>query len=283
MQNDFVRIGNVMLKCSLFGCLLVFSSALLSQDPPQDAENCKDSPLISRFAGGHINGCDHKEYEEVSARIGTTKDGDSVEKKLGGEYWYWDYATREGVSEIQVFRNFETAIRRAGFTIDWSEAPGAITAHKGDTWYLLDNKGSFYYQTLLTVKTMKQEITADATQLQDEISKSGHVAVYGINFDTGKAALLPESEPVLAEVQKLLEQNESLKIRIEGHTDNVGGKAANQALSERRAQAVMGWLIAHGIDPGRLSAKGFGDTKPVADNSSEDGRAKNRRVELVKM
>ena len=271
-----------MLKSSFLGYLLLFSSALLAQDPPQDAENCKDSPLVSRFAGGHINGCDHKEYEEITARIGT-KDGETVEKKLGGEYWYWDYATREGVSDIQVFRNFETAIRRAGFTIDWSESPGAITAHRGDTWYLLDNKGSFYYQTILTVKAMKQEITADASQLQDEISKSGHVAVYGINFDTGKAAILAESEPVLAEVQKLLEENTFLRIRIEGHTDNVGEKAANQALSERRAQAVMGWLIAHGIDPGRLNAKGFGDTKPVAGNSSDDGRAKNRRVELVKM
>src|SRR5947209_3399876 len=145
---------------------LVFSFALAGQDAPQDAENCKDSPLISRFTGGHINGCDHKEYEEISVRVGTTKDGDAVQKKLGGEYWYWDYATREGVSDIQVFRNFETAIRRAGFTIDWSEAPSNITAHKGDTWYLLDNKGAFYYQTLLNVKEMKQEITADASQLQ---------------------------------------------------------------------------------------------------------------------
>lgn len=265
------------------GCLLVFSSVVIAQDAPQDAENCKDSALVTRFPGGHINSCDHKEYDEMTVRTGTTKDGDTVEKKLGGETWTWDYATRDGVSEIQVFRNFETAIRRAGFAVDWSESPNLITAHKGDTWYLLDNKGTFYYQTIVTIKAMQQEVTADASQLQDEISKSGHVAVYGINFDTGKAAILPESESVLAEVQKLLEQNDSLKIRIEGHTDNVGQKAANQVLSQRRAQAVMGWLIAHGIDAGRLSAAGLGDTKPVADNSTDDGRAKNRRVELAKV
>src|SRR5579884_2726182 len=204
-----------MLKLN-FPIVLLFlaGSVAFAQDAPQDAENCKDSPMMSRFPGGHINSCDHKEYEEINPRVGTDKDGNSVEKKLGGEYWYWDYGTRDGLSEIQVFRNFETALRRAGFTIDWSEAPAHITAHKGKTWYLLDNSGSFYYQTILNEKPMQQEITADASQMQDELSKSGHVAVYGINFDTGKAAILPESEPVLAEVQKLLEQDENLKLRI---------------------------------------------------------------------
>jgi hypothetical protein len=84
---------------------------------------------------------------EITARTGTNKDGDAIEKMLAGEFFYWDYATRDGLSEIQVFRNFENAIRRAGFTIDWSESPNQITAHKGATWYLLDNKGTFYYQT----------------------------------------------------------------------------------------------------------------------------------------
>ena len=73
-----------------------------------------------------------------------------------------------------------------------------------------------------------------------------------------------------------------MKVRIEGHTDNVGDKTANQGLSERRAQAVIGWLVAHGINGGRLSARGYGDSKPVADNSTDEGRARNRRVELVK-
>jgi outer membrane protein OmpA-like peptidoglycan-associated protein len=272
-----------MVRTRVFGSLFLCSFAIFAQDTPQDAENCKDSPIVSRFPGGHIATCDHKEYDEINPRVGTNKEGEAINKTLGGEYWTWSYNTRDGISDIQVFRNFETAIRRAGFTIDWSETPSAITGHKGDLWYVLENHGAFYYQTILTVKAMQQEVTVDASKLQDEISKSGHVAIYGINFDTGKAAILPDSEPVLAEVQKLLEQNESLKIRIEGHTDSVGQKAANQALSERRAQAVMGWLISHGIDAGRLSAKGFGDSKPVTDNATDEGRAKNRRVELAKI
>jgi len=80
----------------------------------------------------------------------------------------------------------------------------------------------------------------------------------------------------------LLTQDADLKLRVEGHTDNQGNAAANQALSEKRAQAVMGWLVANGVDSSRLSAKGFGQSKPLADNGTEDGRAKNRRVELAR-
>ncbi len=130
---------------------------------------------------------------------------------------------------------------------------------------------------------MQQEVTADASQIQDELSRSGHIAIYGINFETGKAVIQPASEIALAQVQKVLEQNGDMKVRIEGRTDNAGQKAGNQALSEKRAQAAMGWLIAHGMDAYRLTAKGFGDSKPVADNSSYEGNAKNRRVELVKI
>jgi outer membrane protein OmpA-like peptidoglycan-associated protein len=129
---------------------------------------------------------------------------------------------------------------------------------------------------------MRQELTADASSLSDAISKTGHVAVYGVHFDTGKAAILPDSENTLGEIVKLLQQNADLKIRVEGHTDNQGSAASNQALSERRAQAVVVWLTTHGIEASRLSAKGMGPSKPVADNGGEEGRAKNRRVELVK-
>jgi outer membrane protein OmpA-like peptidoglycan-associated protein len=76
------------------------------------------------------------------------------------------------------------------------------------------------------------------------------------------------------EIVKLLQENKDLKLRVEGHTDNQGNAAANQALSEKRAQAVVAWLTGKGISASRLTAKGFGATKPVADNSTEDGRAK---------
>ncbi|HYA97953.1 MAG TPA: OmpA family protein [Methylomirabilota bacterium] len=262
--------------------LLFVAARLQAQDAPQDAEGCKDSPLITRFPGGHINSCENKEFEQADFPLGVDKDGNPKTKHLEGEYHYWDMATREGVSEIQVFRNFLTALKNAGFAIDFTDSPGQIVAHKGKTWIFIDNRGTFYYQTIITEKEMQQEVQADASSLADEINRTGHVAVYGIHFDTGKAAILPDSAQILGEIVKLLQQDAALKLRVEGHTDNQGNAAANQALSEKRAQAVVAWLAAHGVGASRLSAKGLGQTQPIADNSNEEGRAKNRRVELVK-
>ena len=273
------------LACRFLLCLALglFAGTLRAQDEaPQDAEGCKDSPLVSRFPGGHINSCENKEYEQADFPLGNDKDGNALSKHLEGEYHSWDIATREGVSEIQVYRNFLTALKNGGFTIDFGGSPNDIVAHKGATWIHIESKGAYYYQTIITVKEMAQEVTADASSLNDEIQKSGHVAVYGIHFDTGKAAILPDSADTLKQIVLLLQQNPDLKLRVEGHTDNQGNAAANQALSEKRAQAVVAWLSSNGVAAGRLSAKGFGQTKPVADNGAEDGRAKNRRVELAK-
>jgi len=179
-----------------------------------------------------------------------------------------------------VFRNFQNALKSGGFTVDYTQSPGQIVAHKGATWIFIDNRGSFYYQTIVTVKEMKQEVVADASSLSDEIKETGHVAVYGIHFDTGKATILPDSEDTLKQIATLLQTDPSLELMVEGHTDNQGNATANLVLSERRATSVA-WLTAHGVIAGRLSAKGFGQTEPVADNSTEDGRAKNRRVELA--
>jgi len=261
----------------LCGAVLLGATNLCAQDDkPKDAEGCKDSPLITRFPGSIINSCDNKEYEQADLPL-----GDKV-KHVEGEFHSWDIATREGTSEIQVFRNFQTAIKNAGFTIDFTLSPSQIVGHKGATWIFIDNRGAYYYQTIVTEKEMRQEVTADASSLSDEISKSGHVAVYGIHFDTGKATIQPDSENVLGEIAKLLQQDPDLKLRVEGHTDSQGNAAANQALSERRAQAVVAWLVTHEVGASRLMAKGLGPSKPIADNSTEEGRAKNRRVELVK-
>ncbi len=272
------------IRVLLSTAILFFAANLRAQDDdkPKDAEGCKDSPLITRFPGGIIHSCENKEYEQADFPLGSDKDGNAKTKHVEGDYHYWDIGTREGVSEIQVFRNFQTALKTGGFTVDYTSSPEQIVAHKGNTWIFIDNRGEFYYQTIVTEKTMTQEVTADASALSDEINKSGHVAVYGIHFDTGKAAILPDSENILGEIVKLLQQNEALKLRIEGHTDNQGNAAANQALSEKRAQAVVAWLSGHGVSPARLSAKGLGQTKPLADNGTEEGRAQNRRVELVR-
>jgi len=117
--------------------------------------------------------------------------------------------------------------------------------------------------------------------MYEALSKDGFMALY-INFDTGKAEIKPESQGTVAQIVALLNGHEDLKLSIEGHTDNVGTPAANKTLSEQRAKAVMAAVIKGGVAAARLSAVGWGQEKPIADNRGEEGRAKNRRVEIVK-
>jgi OOP family OmpA-OmpF porin len=127
-------------------------------------------------------------------------------------------------------------------------------------------------------------VAAGGKKLYDALTESGRVATQGIYFDTGSDQIRPESTPTLKEIGQMLTAHSDLKITIEGHTDNVGNAAANQDLSQRRAEAVKAYLVAkHGIDSSRLNSAGLGDKKPAASNATAEGRQQNRRVELVKM
>ena len=145
-----------------------------------------------------------------------------------------------------------------------------------------DEKADNYWLTIVEKKAL--DVSAKlipAAALKQALDTTGHVALY-VNFATDQTAVLPTSQPLLAEVVKLLTADPALKLTIEGHTDNAGTPQHNQTLSQGRANSVMGTLIAAGIDPSRLLAKGVGQTRPLADNGAEEGRAKNRRVELVR-
>ena len=127
-------------------------------------------------------------------------------------------------------------------------------------------------------------VAAGGKKLYDALAAKGRVATQGIYFDTGSDRIRPESTPTLKEIGAMLKDHPDLKLTIEGHTDNVGAAAANQALSEKRAAAVRQFLIdSYQVDGGRLAAKGLGATKPAAGNDTPEGRQQNRRVELVKM
>lgn len=138
------------------------------------------------------------------------------------------------------------------------------------------------YVVVLERKAMEQSLGfLDAAQMKEALDRDGRVALH-VNFDTDKATLRADAQPVIAEVGKLLEADAGLRLSIEGHTDNTGSAGHNQELSAARARAVLGALVGLGIDPARLQSRGFGQDKPVADNATEAGRAENRRVELVK-
>jgi outer membrane protein OmpA-like peptidoglycan-associated protein len=125
-----------------------------------------------------------------------------------------------------------------------------------------------------------EQPTADA--LKTELDKKGRVSLY-INFDFNKATIRPDGKPIIAQVVKLMKDNPELVLSVNGHTDNVGSQKYNLALSRKRAAAVVDAVVESGVPRGHLSSGGFGSNQPIAENDTEKGRAKNRRVELVKM
>lgn len=125
-------------------------------------------------------------------------------------------------------------------------------------------------------------VTVDAEALKRDLDRVGHVAVYGVTFDHDSDRIRAESKPALDEMAKLLEASSDLRVFIVGHTDNTGALDYNLDLSRRRAQSVVAALVERGIAGERLDGRGVGPLAPVASNDTEEGRAQNRRVELVK-
>jgi len=127
-------------------------------------------------------------------------------------------------------------------------------------------------------------IAESQKKLFDVLSANGRVATHGILFDVNSATIRPESAPTLQEIGDMLKAHPDLRLTIEGHTDNTGDGAANQTLSDQRAASVKTYLVStFGIDGARLQTKGYGASKPVAPNTTPEGKQQNRRVELVKM
>ena len=126
-------------------------------------------------------------------------------------------------------------------------------------------------------------IAKGGVDLYDKLLTDGKIVTTGIRFDVNKATIKPESMGVINEIAKLMKDHSDLKFSVEGHTDSDGDDASNQNLSEARASSVKNALVDLGIDASRLETKGFGESKPVSDNTTPEGKANNRRVEFVKI
>ncbi len=265
--------------------LLVMSALpLLGAEP--DAEGCKDHPLFTRMAGYRIAHCETKEFDSYEFRTGPGKP-----VNVEGRRTMIAYVLKEGSAapgRLQVLRNYENAVKAIGGAVLATEddAVAFLRAVKDDReiWaevnvYNTESPGL----VIVEKAAMKQEVVANAEVFASGLRATGHVAVYGIFFDTNKAEIKPESRPALAEIAKLLQKDPALKLYVVGHTDATGLLDANMKLSQARGESVVRSLVAdHGIAPARLKGLGVGPAAPVASNDTEVGRAKNRRVELVK-
>ncbi len=176
--------------------------------------------------------------------------------------------------------------RRGGEVLFTDKSRETFRIAKDGKEYWVDLRTEFtgkYFLTIVEKEAMVQDVVANAEAFSKDIRTTGHAAVYGITFDTARTDIKPESSQAIAEIAKLLKGDAGLKLFVVGHTDLVGGIESNLKLSQGRADAVVRELVqSHGIASARLRTFGAGPFAPVASNDSEEGRAKNRRVELVK-
>lgn len=322
-----------------FGVVAASASwAQMKALPSRDWNGAADHPIISRFTGAVITAYERKDYDEaVFPTGGYVKYDEQLAKSfanartLEGKVTRIAYAAPQGKSTLEIFRNYEQALDRAGFKTLFTCAGGKscgnsfvrsmlktvhhkgvghdntlnqtlsaagddarhVTAHlpraSGDVFASVTvAKGQNNLFPGILVQIVESEpmqtgqVTVDAKSMAAAVRSEGRVALYGILFDTDSANIKPESAAALGEMAKFLAAEPQLKAYIVGHTDNAGSLSHNLTLSQRRAEAVVQALVRdHGVSAQRLAAKGLASYAPAASNRNEEGRSRNRRVELV--
>jgi len=253
----------------------------------QDKAGCKDHPLfLTRMPEYRIADCKVEEFGVYNFKQQRGKTL-PVEGKFTFLTYRYIGPKESEPSPLAILRNYENAIKKVGGTMVesfpnyWENAK--ILKDGAEVWVEVERGNGLIWMRIVEKKAMEQVIQADATAFGNDIQTTGHASIYGIYFDTGKSVIKPESAQAIGEIAKLLKSDPGLKIHVVGHTDNVGGVESNITLSKARAEAVMQALIKdHGIAATRMTAFGCGQFSPIASNDSEEGRGKNRRVELVK-
>jgi outer membrane protein OmpA-like peptidoglycan-associated protein len=264
--------------------VLLGSGSSLAVKP--DKPGCSDHPLFpTRMPNYQIERCEAKEFDAYTFRVANGK-----KQSVEGKFTYILYAVddrKNDQSGVAVVRNYENALKKIGGAVQASDPQrwmtGSVVVDGKEAWVEAEKGNSAIWLRIVEKQGMQQHVVADAASFGNDLKATGHVAVEGIFFDTGKSVLKSESTPALKEVAKLLGADPSLKLWVVGHTDSVGAIEGNMKLSQARAEAVVTALTTtHGIAAARLKGYGVGPLAPVASNDGDDGRAKNRRVELVK-
>lgn len=274
-----------------------------------------DHPLITPYAGSVLRNRQADAFNEYARIIGHDVPGRAVvTERLEGRLTRLQYDNPDGRSTLEITRNYRSALEAQGFRVDYECSgrtecgsirnpsfnsingmnvgvardvryfTGKLRWNEVDAYVsVVANPNVTFVHVLEATPMETGMVGVDAAAMAAGLDRDGRIELEGIFFDTGRATLTQESTPALEQVAALMRDQPGLQLRIVGHTDSVGDFQDNVKLSQDRAEAVrLALLGRYGIDAGRLTAQGVGPSVPVASNDTEEGRARNRRVELVK-
>jgi outer membrane protein OmpA-like peptidoglycan-associated protein len=284
MNREFKRFLIFVFSLALGQTLAAQGLPPLAKLAP-DQPGCVDSKSFPKIAACRIDNCEKKESDHKEIPVSEDEKGDPVTAPMDGSSRAVMYECWAGTTPAVILEKAEAGLKAAGFEIPYrfSDVEATLTAHRDDLWITVDAASRYYTLTEINAVGPEFEAATDSESMGEMLERYGHVPLNGVQFLPGRSDLVPGSVAILDEVVTLLKDHPTWHLRVEGHTDNVGSQTTNLNLSFFRASSVVNWLAANGIKRSRLDPKGMGDTHPIADNGTETGRGRNRRIELVKV
>ena len=268
--------------------IVLLTTALLT--PSLALAMVNDHPVIKPMPGAQLVDTQSRYEDFGEYRSFYTMDG---RRRVGvtkrGRHWRLRYLFKAGgkvdksVSAVEIIANYKAAALAKGAEIKY-EARNMLTfvLPRSQTWVSVHGGRGSYWLHIVEERALQQKLTFGVEQIRSALDREGQIALYGISFDVDKATLQLGAEKVLVEIVKLLKAS-NVRVEVQGHTDNSGSPKHNLNLSRRRAETVRSFLMTYGVAKAQIVPKGYGQTKPIASNDDEAGRAKNRRVVLVKL
>jgi len=253
-----------------------------SYQPAQEVPDCPRLPVFPVLPMTVVESCDRGDSVEVTLPLEPDAHGRAQEKRVRGAYEFREYVIPEADRE-RAFESLMNLIPMVGFVVKYSNKPSTITARKGNTWMLVNVSGESYNVSVIVVPEESWTPVKTVEEISREMKAHGRVDIYGIEFAPKDQSIVEEQSDILSVMLKYLNANPDLSILIESHKISaIGAPEHDLEITRERANAVMDWLIAHGIARSRVQPRPCGRDNPIADDESPGGAKRNERIVLVK-
>jgi outer membrane protein OmpA-like peptidoglycan-associated protein len=275
------------------GCVLELPAVCSAQQPDpngppnethaaQDSSGCPQPAALWPLPSATLMSCEKADSVGVILPLSTDAHGVVQEKRVRGVYEFREYKIPQSDQDY-AFDRLMDQLPMAGFKIKYSMKPSTITARKGDTWILINVSGDLYNVSVVQEPPEVWTSVKTAEEISREMQAHNHVDIYGIAFSSADQSILEKRSQILFEILKYLKQNPNLSVVVESHKISTQGPPESDSeITRVRANAVMDWLIAHGIARVRMQPRAFGRDNPLTDNESPSQIQRNERIALAK-